>query len=56
MKNVYFLKPHPRLLPRARSNLRPLERTYGLVWLWGTPGAGPKCLHDSRDLRLPKQQ
>lgn len=40
--DVYAL--YPRLLrrPRARSNLRPLERTRARVWLCGTPGASPK--------------
>jgi len=47
------LYPQPRLRPRARSNFLPLDRTYGFVWLRGTPGAGPKCLHASLDFRLP---
>jgi len=30
-RRFYTLNPHERLLPRARSNLRPLERTKGLA-------------------------
>lgn len=54
MKNsIYFLYPQLRLRPRARSNLRPLDRTYGLVCECGTPGALPKCLLATRAVRLP---
>jgi hypothetical protein len=52
---LYFLYPVDFLRPRARSNFLPLERTKGLTWLPGTPGA-PKCLFASRDLRGPKQE
>ena len=50
---VYFLYPQLERRPRARSNLRPLLRTNGLVWLWGMPGAVPKCLLASRAVRRP---
>lgn len=50
---AYFLYPHDVRRPRARSNLRPFERTYGREWEWGTPGALPKWRQASRVLRLP---
>lgn len=50
---AYFLYPQDVLRPRARSNLRPLERTYGRECECGTPGALPKWVHASRALRLP---
>merc|ERR1740128_239272 len=40
---VYFLYPRLARRPRARSNLRPLDLTRGLEWLFGLPGA-PKIL------------
>lgn len=50
---IYFLYPQLRRRPRARSNLRPFERTYGRVCECGTPGALPKCLFATRAVRWP---
>uniref|UniRef100_A0A336MZ16 CSON008770 protein n=1 Tax=Culicoides sonorensis TaxID=179676 RepID=A0A336MZ16_CULSO len=46
LKKVLGIQTHDQALlvlrPRARSNLRPRERTYGRVYECGTPGAFPK--------------
>merc|ERR1712241_1460928 len=53
LRSPYTLKARLALRPRARSNFLPLDRTYGLVELLGTPGALPMCRQASRAVRRP---
>lgn len=50
------MKPREFLRPRAFSNFLPLALTNGFVWLWGWPGAMPKCRTDSRAFLGPRRR